>query len=114
MSKFYERCNKCDGPNGRRHRWCRTCLRDYNRENFKGYRFYSDEQKRKAIARAYAKVYKQRGHLISKPCELCGNIDVEMHHPDYSKPLDVRWLCTNCHRWVHTWTPGRFPYFLPA
>jgi len=31
-------------------------------------------------------------------CEVCGSEDgVEAHHQDYSKPLEVRWLCKDCH-----------------
>jgi hypothetical protein len=33
---------------------------------------------------------------IDKSCE-CGKPAVARHHDDYSKPLDVRLLCQNCH-----------------
>lgn len=41
------------------------------------------------------------GTLQKQPCLACGSVDVHAHHPDYSKPLDVRWLCPACHRAEH-------------
>jgi hypothetical protein len=39
------------------------------------------------------------GRLIKGPCEVCGTTKrVQAHHHDYSKPLDVRWLCFQHHR----------------
>lgn len=47
----------------------------------------------------------RRGDLVRPPaCEACGAIRVaiEAAHSDYSRPLDVRWLCIPCHRrWDH-------------
>ena len=55
------------------------------------------EQRLKNNARDYARQYKYRGKLIQKPCEVCGDAKSQMHHDDYSKPLDVRWFCRRHH-----------------
>jgi hypothetical protein len=41
------------------------------------------------------------GKLIPQPCFVCGAAKVEGHHPDYSAPLDVVWLCKKHHVEVH-------------
>ena len=41
------------------------------------------------------------GKLIKGPCEICGSEKVHAHHDDYSKPLDVRWLCPQHHSDQH-------------
>jgi hypothetical protein len=42
-------------------------------------------------------------HLESPgSCELCGEeTRLHAHHRDYSKPLDVTWLCPACHQNIH-------------
>jgi hypothetical protein len=34
-------------------------------------------------------------------CEDCGDPDTEAHHPDYDRPMVVRWLCRKCHKAEH-------------
>ena len=44
----------------------------------------------------------RRGELTKQPCVRCGNTKcLKAHHYDYSKPLDIIWLCVNCHAEVH-------------
>jgi hypothetical protein len=52
-------------------------------------------------ARAWAMVTNaiRDGVLVRQPCRCCGTTEaVQAHHHDYSKPLDVDWLCFRCHR----------------
>ena len=44
----------------------------------------------------------KRGVLVRQPCEACGAVKSEAHHDDYTKPLDVRWLCRAHHVAHHT------------
>jgi hypothetical protein len=37
------------------------------------------------------------GRLTRLSCEECSNPVTQAHHEDYSKPLDVVWLCVDCH-----------------
>jgi len=40
--------------------------------------------------------------LRASVCDLCSaGGRIEGHHPDYSKPLEVLWLCGACHRKIH-------------
>ena len=43
------------------------------------------------------------GRIKRLPCEVCGNEKAEGHHEDYSKHLDVVWLCSRHHsdRHIH-------------
>lgn len=46
-----------------------------------------------------------RDGKLARPdrCSNCGcSCEPHGHHDDYSKPLDVRWLCVPCHAAVHT------------
>lgn len=61
----------------------------------------SPEAKMKANARAYAHVYRDRGHIKKENCKECGSEESQMHHEDYSKPTQVEWLCRPCHLSIH-------------
>jgi hypothetical protein len=58
------------------------------------------------------------GVLIApNACELCGSArgdsplwGIHAHHEDYSRPLDVLWLCQSCHQRVHAVHGGLLAY----
>ena len=53
---------------------------------------------------AHKKVYNaiKSGKIVRMPCEICGiTTAVQDHHEDYTKPLDVIWLCQKHHKWIH-------------
>jgi hypothetical protein len=54
----------------------------------------------KARARALVRYHVLKGKIQRKPCEQCG-LPAQAHHDDYSRPLDVRWLCPSHHSLFH-------------
>lgn len=56
------------------------------------------EHPEKHRARALVAHAVKAGRLVRQPCGACGSPKAEAHHHDYSKPLDVKWLCFRCHR----------------
>lgn len=51
-------------------------------------------------ARAAVHAAVRRGELVRQPCP-CGNVKSQAHHHDYSKPLEVEWMCRACHDAEH-------------
>lgn len=43
----------------------------------------------------------KRGDLIRKACRCGSTNNVHAHHHDYSKPLDIEWMCRPCHQAEH-------------
>jgi len=97
-------CSKCKiNPQRPNQRYCKSCHAEYVKKTRPKYSELSEEQKKKSNARAYANVYKRRGLLVPQFCK-CGNrnkLNLQMHHTDYDKPLDVTWLCQECHTKEH-------------
>jgi hypothetical protein len=110
LSEFYRDRTR---PGGHAHR-CKTCDREYHdiqlatsrdelarraRDRFKrsGRIYVRDPLKERARAAVRNAIETGR---ITKPmaCVDCGRCaPLQAHHGDYTKPLDVEWLCTICH-----------------
>lgn len=45
----------------------------------------------------------RRGELVKGICELCEAVEVDAHHFNYEKPLEVNFLCRKHHSLVHRW-----------
>ena len=64
---------------------------------------YKEKNKAKVLCRDLFNNAVRAGTLI-KPlcCTRCGDTGpIEGHHDDYLKPLDVSWLCVDCHKREH-------------
>lgn len=90
--------------------WCKDCVRE---------RQHGRKRKPEHIKRRNAVIHrsnpiktKARAKLkyavssgkITRPssCEICNSTEhIHGHHDDYSKPLDVRWVCRKCHLAIH-------------
>lgn len=103
----YGRCKACHyaktlewrrTPNGRR------INSEYQKREYHGAkrpRYLARFEVRKAI---------EKGQLAPGPCERMGpdcHGRIEAHHDDYTKPLDVRWVCSHHHGEIDRYKLGR-------
>lgn len=84
----------------------REYQRAWKRRNKERVRASNRESRRrnaaKHNARSMIEWYVQKGLVLKMPCEVCGSTDgIQAHHDDYSKPLDVNWLCLRHHQERH-------------
>jgi hypothetical protein len=119
LTEFYRHAMMADGHLNR----CKACQKAISRaayERNRGQRAEYERSRemtpeRRAAKARYQTQYRERnrikrnararverairiGKLRREPCVSCGATPAEGHHPDYSKPLDVVWLCFRCHR----------------
>jgi hypothetical protein len=68
---------------------------------------YYYENKQKVRARGLA--YDHTKEIMKNFCELCHSKDrLNMHHPDYTRPLEVLTLCYLCHAMIHRKYPEEY------
>lgn len=67
-------------------------------------------EKRKAQVKVRHAI--KNGEVKRLPCEVCGEKVTHAHHDDYSKPLDVRFLCSVHHREFHREHRYEYPKYV--
>lgn len=70
-----------------------------NEDVYRSQRKYPEKRAARVFLNSYIKIGK-----IVRPseCEKClRKCKVEGHHEDYSKPLEVKWVCKRCHSDIH-------------
>ena len=120
LEEFNKDSSRSDG----KQRTCKSCNKVYRKDNAdtssaynKAYRstsrgrsiqyagtlrYHSNpDNAGKLYARSEVRKAVLRGDLSKGVCHYCGNPNVEAHHPDYTKPLSVIWLCKHHHEEVH-------------
>lgn len=118
ISEFYKHSQMADGHLGK----CKSCTKSDTRKNSRTEDSRNRERERNKTqnrrvhltknTKNWRKNNPEKYHaqnkvnyalkigIIIKPscCEECGSTSkLHAHHEDYSKPLDVMWLCVPCH-----------------
>jgi hypothetical protein len=65
-------------------------------------RRYAERWPEKIVVKGQVKTALKTGRLVRPAaCDDCGTTcKPDAHHDDYTKPLEVRWLCEECHHSV--------------
>lgn len=110
-------------PHGRTN-ICKACdntrIKAYEKANplvrKRRYQSASFKEKAKLVAKRYAKKFPERMYIANtvcravkkgvlvrpSSCSICNEaVRIYAHHEDYSKPLEVVWMCQRCHRKRH-------------
>lgn len=58
-------------------------------------------RKYEAKNRERVSAWKKAEKIPLKPCEVCGKEPTHRHHPDITKPLEVKFLCPLHHKEIH-------------
>jgi len=81
----------------------KRCIEYRKRKNNEPVKRYKYKYPHKKRAHLYVELAIEYGHLLRpEKCSKCGiACKPDGHHEDYSKPLEIIWLCRKCHGFVH-------------
>lgn len=84
--------HKCGLKYGKEHRLYKNKTRKQTQKEYK------EKHPDRVKAHETISTALKRNKIKKMPCTVCGDKKSEAHHEDYSKPLDVTWLCRKHHR----------------
>lgn len=96
--KLEQRSRNIDSHRARNKRYYEN-----NKEKFLSRRkLWGEKNKLKIKAHTAVKNALLKGNLKRLfRCEICKRTPTDAHHADYSRPLEIKWLCRSCHMKVH-------------
>ena len=111
VEKELNEFHNCNSTKDGRQYVCKICQKEYEQRNRERRKEYQKQYHNQYYHRTPEK-HKARNILnsavksgkIHKPvyCSSCdSDRHLEAHHTDYSKPLEVMWLCRSCHVDLH-------------
>jgi len=105
FNEFYRNRSRHDGYS----HWCKDCTKEsqaaYNRTDHGKLVRESIRKSARCVNKEQYEAHKAvftavRNGTLTRPtmCDICGkHCKPDAHHEDYNKPLDVYWLCRECH-----------------
>lgn len=123
LGEFYRHPQMADGHLNKCKECTRSDDRNYRKKNPEKIAEYErrrwQDPVRRAAAAQFSREHRERnpekykartavgnavrdGRLKRRPCEHCGTTqNLNGHHEDYMRKLDVNWLCRTCHFRLH-------------
>jgi hypothetical protein len=118
-SKICKSCSSGFTCNSNAQKYCSVCIpqvrlirnREYEKTHYKNTRDhkleyskkYNESEKGRAAQKLRDAI--RAGKIERQSCEVCREPNAEGHHYDYSRPLDVIWLCRTHHAQKHLLEP---------
>jgi len=93
----YRRCPVKRAEQGRRYRAKHPDkVKETSRRMRTNHRWYNLNREQRLARNAVTKALEE-GRMQKQPCAVCGDMNAHAHHENYSRKMDVTWLCSFHH-----------------
>lgn len=95
------RTRERDGPKETRRKWNEWYAN--NRDHRAEYQRNRNDKEKNRVYKLVTKAVWEGILIYPEQCSGCGDREkpLDAHHEDYSKPLEIDWLCRKCHSRLH-------------